>query len=462
MKKSYFFVFVFFASALAAQQDSILGYDVFIRQIRDYHPLSLKADLLVDAANAGLLEAKGGFDPILDFKKADKNFSGTTYYDKNALSLKWPTPWAVQLNTGIERAEGVYLDPETTVGTISYLGLDLPLLKGLWMDERRAALQMAKQNRNQSEEARILAYNQVVSSAAQAYWTWLEKYEVWRLTTDTWQLAEQRKNLLRTLFVNGDRSEADTMELFIQVNQLRMQRDERRTEYLNASLQLSNFVWRETLFDSLMTGKIFPVKTDWQRGEEEGLKLALSNVPLLSNPAVKWYEFKLKALEIEQRYKKQMLLPELNLSTRLLSKNSYQFSGLDRFYFTENYLLGVQFKMPLLLREGRGALQKTKIKIRDTQWDMQLKVRDLANKENALTNELALLVGQIENISALIQAQSRLYALEISRFNLGESSVFLVNAREQKLLELKGKEVEMKAKRAKVIAKLYELRATFL
>ncbi|MBK7009728.1 MAG: TolC family protein [Saprospiraceae bacterium] len=325
-----------------------------------------------------------------------------------------------------------------------------------------AALQMAKQYRNQSEEARILAYNQVVSSAAQAYWTWLEKYEVWRLTTDTWQLAEQRKNLLRTLFVNGDRSEADTMELFIQVNQLRMQRDERRTEYLNASLQLSNFVWRETLFDSLMTGKIFPVKTDWQRGEEEGLKLALTHVPLLSNPAVKWYEFKLKALEIEQRYKKQMLLPELNLSTRLLSKNSYQFSGLDRFYFTENYLLGVQFKMPLLLREGRGALQKTKIKIRDTQWDMQLKVRDLANKENALTNELALLVGQIENISALIQAQSRLYALEISRFNLGESSVFLVNAREQKLLELKGKEVELKAKRAKVIAKLYELRATFL
>ncbi|MBL0084554.1 MAG: hypothetical protein IPP37_19915 [Saprospiraceae bacterium] len=85
MRKSYFFVFVFFASALAAQQDSILGYDVFIRQIRDYHPLSLKADLLVDVANAGILEAKGGFDPILDFKKADKNFSGTTYYDKNAL-----------------------------------------------------------------------------------------------------------------------------------------------------------------------------------------------------------------------------------------------------------------------------------------------------------------------------------------------------------------------------------------
>ncbi|MBK9686393.1 MAG: hypothetical protein IPO65_01035 [Saprospiraceae bacterium] len=75
---------------------------------------------------------------------------------------------------------------------------------------------------------------------------------------------------------------------------------------------------------------------------------------------------------------------------------------------------------------------------------------------------MALLVGQIENIAALIQAQSRLYALEISRFNLGESSVFLVNAREQKLLELKGKEVELKAKRAKVIAKLYELRATFL
>lgn len=461
MKKNIFIVFVFIASVLSAQQDSILDYDVFIRQIREYHPLSLKANLLVDAANAELLEIKGSFDPVLDFKLSDKNFSGTSYYDKTAVALKWATPWAIQLNTGIENAEGVYLNPETTVGTISYFGLDLPLLKGLWMDERRSALQMAKQYRNQSEEARTIAYNQVVSSAAQAYWTWLEKFEVWQLTQETWKLAEQRKNLLKTLFVNGDRSEADTMEMFIQVNQLSMQRDERNTEYLNAGLQLANFVWRETLFDSLMTGKIIPFKTDWHRGEEEGLKLALTHVPLLANPAIKWYEFKLKALEIEQRYKRQMLLPELNLSTRLLSKNSYQFSGIDRFYFTENYLLGVQFKMPLLLREGRGAVQKTKLKIRDAQLDMQLKVRDLVNKENALTNELTLLMGQIENTAALIQAQSRLYALESSRFNLGESSVFLVNAREQKLLELKGKEVELKAKRAKAIAKLYDLRAGF-
>ena len=144
MEKIIFVVFVFFGTVLSAQEYNILGYDVLIRQTRDYHPLSLKANLWVDAADAGLLEAKGSFDPVLDFKKSDKNFSGTSYYDKTAVALKWATPWAIQLNTGIENAEGVYLNPETTVGTISYFGLDLPLLKGLWMDERRAALQMAK------------------------------------------------------------------------------------------------------------------------------------------------------------------------------------------------------------------------------------------------------------------------------------------------------------------------------
>ena len=78
-----------------------------------------------------------------------------------------------------------------------------------------------------------------------------------------------------------------------------------------------------------------------------------------------------------------------------------------------------------------------------------------------LSNDLMLINTQLADITNLIMVQTRLFNLETSKFNLGESSVFLVNTREQKLLELRGKQIELTAKKAMVLTKINELRAAF-
>jgi outer membrane protein TolC len=448
--------------AAKAQSDSILAYNVFMQQLQAYHPMSQKADLLVTSAKAGVLEAKGGFDPVLGFKKSNKNFNGTSYYDKDMASIAVPLPFGSDVVMGAERAAGSYLNPEVTPGTISYIGIDLPILKGLWIDERRAALQKARLNLDQSEQARLLAFNELAANAALAYWSWKEAYHLYRLTENTLQLAQQRMNLLRTLQANGDRSEGDTIEVFVQVNQLLLQRDEQYTRYLNATINLTAFVWDEALYDALVNKVYLPPTNQWGLADETtilGWLMENSNIETL--PALRWYDSKLAMLQVDKRYKQQALLPELKLSTRLQSNNIYTFTGLDRFYFTENYNLGIQFKMPLLFREGRGGWQQAQIKILDTGLDRDVKRREISNKRTALLNEYNLLSNQLMNVSALINAQQRLYKLELSKFTLGESSVFLVNSREQKLLELKAKEIELNAKKAKVLAKSNELKAGF-
>ena len=445
-----------------AQTDSILAYNDFMQQLVVYHPLSQKADLMVSSAKAGLLEAKGGFDPVLGFKKSNKNFNGTSYYDKDVASVSVPVPFGLDLVLGAERASGPYLNPELTPGAISYIGIDLPLLKGLWIDERRAVLQKARLNFEQSEQARQLAFNELAASAAQSYWSWKEAYHLYLLTDNTLQSARQRMNLLRTLQANGDRSEGDTIEVFVQVNQLQLQRDEQYTRYVNATINLTAFVWDETIYDGLINKVSVPPTNQWGLPEEAAILGWLTergNTDAL--PALRWYDSKLAMLHVDKKYKQQALLPELKLSTRLLSKNIYTFTGLDRFYFTENYNLGINFKMPLLFREGRGGLQQAKIKILDASFDRDLKLREIINKRTTLLNEFNLLSNQLINVAGLINAQQRLYKLELSKFNLGESSVFLVNSREQKLLELKIKEIELNAKKAKVLAKSNELKAGF-
>lgn len=462
MKKTIVLYFVFSALGLAAQQDTMLSYEMFMQQISAYHPLSKKAQLGVSSAQAAVLEAKGGFDPVLGFKRSNKNFSGSNYYDKDAASISVPLPFGPNVYAGVERAEGLYLDPEVTTGTSSYVGIDFPVLKGLWMDERRAVLQKARIQLEQSEQARILAFNELSSAAAQAYWSWAEAYQLYQITENTLRLAQQRMGLLRTLQINGDRSEGDTIEVFVQMNQLQLMRDEQWNRYNNASIFLTGFIWEEDLFDGLVQKKYVPQQNDWQILDEPTLvSWLINNNDWETNPALRWYDFKLAGLNVEKKYKQQSLLPELNVSTRLLSKNIYTFTGLDRFYFSENYNFGLNFKMPMFFREGRGALQLTKIKIQDTSLDRDLKRREIDNKRKMLLNDFNLLNDQLRNMGRLIIAQERLYKLELSKFNLGESSVFLVNTREQKLMELKTKEIEWLAKKARVLAKINELRAGF-
>lgn len=448
------------ASNAGAQSDNMLEYDLFMEQVRENHPLSKKASLLVSSAEAAVLEAKGGFDPVLGFKRSDKNFTGIDYYDKNSASLTVPLPFGPDIYAATERAVGTYLDPEASRGTVSYIGVDIPLLKGLWMDERRASLRMATQYLKQSEQERLVAFNAVASAAAQSYWMWLETYQLWQITEGTLQLAQQRQNLLRTLQINGDRSEADTIEVAVQVGQLRLLRDERRNAHRNATVALTAHVWDEDIYDALITGKLVPA-AKWQVFDETTIQVWLADTNPDSNPAMRWYDFKLAALGIEKKYKQQGLLPELNLSTRLLSKNFYEFKGIDQYYFADNYTMGISFKMPLFLRQGRGALQRTKLKMLETTLDRETKRRELTNKSTVLANDLMLINAQLADIANLIVSQTRLFNLETSRFNLGESSVFLVNTREQKLLELRGKQIELTAKKAMVLTKINELRAAF-
>ena len=64
--------------------------------------------------------------------------------------------------------------------------------------------------------------------------------------------------------------------------------------------------------------------------------------------------------------------------------------------------------MPLLFREGRGGLQQAKIKILDTSFDRDLKLKEIINKRTTLLNEYNLLSNQLINVAGLINAQQKI------------------------------------------------------
>ena len=88
---------------------------------------------------------------------------------------------------------------------------------------------------------------------------------------------------------------------------------------------------------------------------------------------------------------------------------------------------------PLLWRKSRGALGLANAKIDFKQYSRNLKEIELRTKLEAEINSLEVVGTQITIFSQNITSLEMLLNGEMRRFEIGESSLFLVNAREVSL-----------------------------
>jgi outer membrane protein TolC len=98
--------------------------------------------------------------------------------------------------------------------------------------------------------------------------------------------------------------------------------------------------------------------------------------------------------------------------------------------YLNNYKFGLSFNFPLFLRKERGELQQTKIKIENTAFDIINKRNELLNQTKATLNEFNIFRNQITIYSRNLSNYERLWQAERRLFDLGESSLFMINSRE--------------------------------
>ena len=111
-----------------------------------------------------------------------------------------------------------------------------------------------------------------------------------------------------------------------------------------------------------------------------------------------------------------------------------------------DYKWGFNFSMPLLLRQARAEVQLGEIKIRETGLKILAKQNELNNKIQASIDLIEVLREQVVITSDNTEGYRRLLAGERELFQFGESSVFLLNKRQEKYIEAQLKLIELKAK----------------
>ncbi|MEP7111353.1 MAG: TolC family protein [Ferruginibacter sp.] len=440
--------FILFSRHTFSQADKQVTFtpEAFIQQVRLYHPVAKQANILVDKAAAGLLSAKGGFDPVMNADASRKTFDGVNYYYYTNPELKIPTPIGIDIKTGLENNGGNFLNPEISAGKTSYLGLEIPLVKGLMMDKRRAVLQQAKIFQQQSEQERLVVLNDLLFAAYTDYWQWAGAFQMFSIYSRFADVANNRLRLVRIAYINGDRATIDTIEAFTQVQNYQLQQSEALLRLNEAAFGLSNYLWRAGDIPSQLPSQYVPDTIQFAMTMVQQPIDDFINQSTIQNPALKSYELKLNSLEVERKLKFQSLLPIVNLSANLLNKDYYALKGLDAALLQNNYKWGIEFKLPLFLREGRGAYRQAKMKIRETDLQLIYKRWQIENKIRSYYNENFLLLQQLQTAQSIYNNYYSLLRNEELKFTQGESSLFLVNSRETKVLELLQKQVELRFK----------------
>ena len=452
MKKRLIYIFYFLIPVgTVTAQDTIktLSASQVAEIVNRFHPVAKQADLFIEKAKADLTISRGLFDPALENTNARKTFDGTEYYYYNRPELAIPTWFGVEIRAGLEYLSGNRTDPTDTKGETSYIGLSIPLAKNLLMDKRRAALQTARIFRDASAVEKRNILNNLLQEALKTYWNWAARYQTYRILSNAVTVNEKRVQLVKTAFRLGDRPAIDTAEALTQLQHFEVLQSEAWQEFQNAGLELSLYLWtdRDQPYDLPET--VLPAD-DLQGMSSNAFVLpelpSLLETARKNHPELLLYNYKLDALAVEKKLKFQDLLPDLNFKYNQLGKGYNLAKTVSSPLFENNFQYGISMGIPLRLSQGRGEYRKARIKITETQLAQNQKQLELENKVKAYFNELAALKNQL-----MIQEKAWLnYAAiqrgEETRFSAGESSLFLVNARENKTLEAFQKLQELKAK----------------
>lgn len=409
--------------------DSILSYQEFINNVVTHHPLAKQADLKLHFGEAQLVEAKGNFDPSLFSDWNEKNFDGKRYYRQYVTELRIPTAIGLDVVGGYENSSGDFLNPVNTTDPngLWHLGVELDVLQGLIVNERKTLLDQAKVFQSLAQNEQRILLNELIYNASYAYLQWQLFHHFELVLIENRDLANVYFENTKLSFFGGEKTAMDTLEAHILYQDATIDLQKNAMQLLKSKLHLENFLWNEdrpiTIIEGVTPEAYLNVLFDQ-------LGYLNDSLSLNNNPTISVTLNKLSLLEIEQKLKREKLKPKLKLKYNPLLSTSE--NSIAPNYSIDNYTWGFVFSMPLFLRNAKGSIQQGEIKISELNLSLQNKRNELNNKITNAWEQQALLQNQQELLAQNTENYGILLEGENQKFRYGESSVFLLNKRQEK------------------------------
>jgi outer membrane protein TolC len=433
-----------------------LTFEEYLGYVKKSHPLVKQADLKISEAQAKLMKARGGFDPKLEADYNEKQYLDKNYYSIFNGSFKIPTWYGIEIKAAFNNSEGIFINPENTLPNsgLSSLGISVPIGQGLWINERMADLRKAKIYQKVNEAERNIMLTNVLYEASQSYINWKRSYDEVKLYEDYLKNANTRYKGVTILIEEGDKPAIDSTEAGITVKTRSLNLENANLKLLKSKLALSNYLWTEDGIPLELEENIQP-----ELEIEKQFLFALNidefqNFTIENHPKIEALNQKIEILNVETKLYANNLLPKLDLNYNYLSEPS----AFDN-YQLNDYKLGVNFSFPLFLRKERANLKLAKIQVSESKFGLKFEQQSLVSKIEAQKGEINSFKKQIKLNTELINSYFLMLNAEERLFQMGESSLFIINSRENTLVTAKLSNIALQNSYLQAALELYKTMA---
>lgn len=432
----------------SAQLPPVLTRDAFVRIVLEHHPMARQAALRPALGEATVRSARGGFDPLATAGYDEKRFNDKDYFRLFDAGLKVPTWYGVELFAGYQENGGDLLNPQATTPDQGLLkvGGQVSLGQGLFIDQRRATLRRAEAylRATRAEQEQLL--NDLLLQALNDHTDWVAAHRAAQVADAAVELAAVRFDAVRGSWRGGDRPAIDTLEAFLQLQDRRMRQQQAALGVRNATLRLSNHLWNAAQQPLELQPDVVPDPMDLGSPAvfqlpDTAIAHALANHPLLAQATAR-----LDQLEVDRRLRSEYLKPELDIKYQWLGDGAAVINEGSNTLLGQGHQLGVGFQMPLFLRRERGELSLARLRLTDAGLGLDRDRLRIRNRINERVNDIAVFTDQVRLGAEMVVNNERLLTGENQRFSAGESSLFLVNAREVPLIDARIRQVDLEAR----------------
>jgi outer membrane protein len=433
-----------------------LTFDAFFDLVSRNHPVVQQARLIESGAEGDVTAAFGNFEPKVEASWETKRYASTTtvgaqtlYYNYADIAIKIPTPFGPDFKLGYERASGQFRNPSTATPNngLFTAGFSLPLGQRLLTDERRTALRVARALRDVAQAERIGMTNKLLFSAAKSYADWFSTGLQLQVIRDGVKLADVRYTAVARRVRAGDAAGIDSIEAAAELNRRRAQLQGAEQSYFAAQMDLTSYLWdARTQPQELPTGTV-PSDSGLGRAvlDSAAVPQLLARV-LALHPDVRKAVGKTSQADAERALARQAIIPLASADLYALAPNSTGFGFGDALSLTGNYKGAINVSSPLFFFKERGKLRSTDAKSERADLELLEARRDVTLLVRTAINDLAQFDAQLTLQRDAVRLFRILSAGEREKFELGESTLFLVNARERQVLDEELKYVALQAK----------------
>lgn len=430
----------FSTSLSLAQPDSMgtLTLEKVLTMIETHYPPMLAASLERDIARGEHLAAEGGFDLNARGFGSWKPL-GFYQYDRVDTLLEQPTTlWGTSLYGGWRLGNGnfpSYYGAEDT-GSLGEVrgGVKVPILKDGATDRRRANLKRAAIGTQVAEHLVAQRLLELRRAATRAYWAWVIAGERLRINKALLNIAEMRDSGIATRVRAGDLPAIEHTDNQRTVMERRARLIDARRRLEQAANELSLWVRDGSgkplmLRDDQLPKKLPDLSHDslYHHPTPTSLFPSAYRMALKRRPEVARFLKSLEQLDIELKWTENQVLPRLDAMAGV----SKDMGIVDPTRAPTEVDISFVLEVPLQLRAARGKAEVTKAQRERLALDQKfLKERISADVRDAL---IALEAAQKRIVVAQQAARlaETLEKAEQANFDLGNSTILVVNLREQ-------------------------------